>query len=87
PLIVAVAALLYFDLRIRHEGLDVALAAAQASGEPIDLAAAPKSEKPVLNDATWKAVGVLSLLYTGLLVLFCGCVVGFFLLLGVAFGG
>ncbi len=81
PLIYAVAALLYFDLRVRHEGLDVALATARASGEPLDLAAMPVSDEPVLNESTWKAVGMLAALYTGTFVLLCGCF--FFLVFGL----
>lgn len=74
PLQYGVTGLLYFDLRVRHEGLDVALAAAEAAGEPLDLASAPISEEEILNDRTWRAVGALSALYTGIFVLFCGCI-------------
>lgn len=68
------AGLLYFDLRIRHEGLDLSLAAAEAAGEPLDLAATPISDGPVLNDATWKAVGILAAGYTAFFLLFCGSI-------------
>ena len=77
PLQYAVAGLLYFDLRIRYEGLDVALAAAQAAGEPLDLAAAPISNEPIRHHKTWRAIGILSAIYTCLLVVFCGCIAAF----------
>jgi len=75
PLQLSVAGLLYFDFRIRDEGLDVAFEAAQAAGEPFDLAAVPISNEPLLNDKTWRAIGILSAIYTGILALFCGCIV------------
>jgi len=81
PFLLSVIALLYFDLRIRNEGLDVALAAAQAAGEPLDLAAIPRNEEPALNRETWKVVGILSAIYIGLFVFFCG---GIFLILVTA---
>jgi hypothetical protein len=82
PIHYSVAGLLYFDLRIRHEGLDVALSAAQAAGEKLDLSIAPISEEPLLNQQTLKAVGLLSLAYTTLVGLFCGCL--FLLIFAVA---
>ena len=72
PLQMSVAGLLYFDFRIRDEGLDVAFETAQAAGEPFDLAAVPINDQPLLNDKTWRAIGILSAIYTGILVLFCG---------------
>lgn len=72
PLLYSAAGLLYFDLRMRHEGLDLSLAAAEAAGEPLDLAATPISDAPILNEATWKAVGILAAGYTALFLLLCG---------------
>lgn len=74
PLQLGVVGLLYFDFRIRDEGLDVAFEAAQAAGEPFDLAAVPVSNQPILNDNTWRAIGTLSAIYTVILGLFCGCI-------------
>ncbi len=74
PFQIIVAGLLYFDFRIRDEGLDVAFEAAQAAEEPFDLATVPVNDEPILNNNTWRAVGTLSAIYTGILVLFCGCI-------------
>lgn len=72
PLQYAVAAHLYFDLRVRHEGLDVALAMAQAAGEPLDLATAPASEEPLLHARSTRAVLTLAGLFLALIMLLCG---------------
>jgi hypothetical protein len=77
PLLYGVTALLYFDLRMRHEGLDIMIAMAQATGQPVNLADTPASTAPILDNVTWRAVGILAAGYTGFFVLFCG---GIFLL-------
>ncbi len=81
PVNLAVDGLLYFDLRVRHEGLDIALAAAESVNEAQVLAAPEGDEQPVLNNATWRIIGILSGAYTGLFVLLCGCI----FLLGLGF--
>jgi hypothetical protein len=81
PVSLAVYGLLYFDLRVRHEGLDIALAASEGRDEAQVLAAPEGEGQPVLNNVTWRIIGILSGAYTGLFVLLCGCI----FLLGLGF--
>lgn len=74
PLTFGAAALLYFDLRSRHEGLDVALSAAEAAGEPLDLAEVPVEEVELFGEESWRAIGLLSAIFTGFFALLCGCI-------------
>ncbi|HEX8683835.1 MAG TPA: hypothetical protein VF707_16065 [Ardenticatenaceae bacterium] len=81
PVSHGVYGLLYFDLRVRHEGLDIALAASEGMDEAQVLAAPQGDEQPVLNNETWRIIGILSGAYTGLFVLLCACI----FLLGIGF--
>lgn len=76
PLTYGVMSLLYFDLRIRNEGLDVALMAARAAGEPLDLTTAPIIQDTVFGERQVRAVLVLAGIYTAFLVLGCGLFFG-----------
>ncbi len=81
PVLFAVLGLLYFDLRMRHEGLDISVAVAQAAGEPVNLSQTPASTAPIMNNETWRSIGILSAAYTGIVVLFCGLI--FLLIFGL----
>ncbi|HEX8681707.1 MAG TPA: hypothetical protein VF707_05290, partial [Ardenticatenaceae bacterium] len=57
------------------------VAVAQAAGEPVNLAQTPASNAPIMNDETWRSIGILSAAYTGIVVLFCGLI--FLLIVGL----
>lgn len=74
PLSAGVTALLYFDLRFRREGLDVAVAAMQASAEPVSIDALPATETTGdwLHAPAKYAITRLSLVMTVVMLLgFC----------------
>lgn len=83
PLTASATALLYFDLRVRHEGLDVSVNAAKAAGEVIDFTNIPTSNMSWMTAQSKSAIARLSLLYTGLIIL------GFILaaIINAIFGG
>jgi hypothetical protein len=68
PLTASATALLYFDLRVRHEGLDVSVHAAKAAGEAIDLTNPPTGDMSWITPQSKSAMARLSLLYTGLII-------------------
>lgn len=82
PLLYAATSMLYFDLRIRSEGLDVALMSQTAAGEPYNLTAAPVSQETVLGESPRRAILTLAGIYTIILVVACGLIGGLVFLVG-----
>lgn len=77
---------LYFDLRVRSEGLDVALMSSMGSNEPMDLATAPTTTETVMGEIPRRSVLTLAGIYTILLVVLCGGAFAFFALVGYVAG-
>lgn len=82
PLTFSAIGFLYFDLRIRSEGLDVALMSGAASQEGVDLAAAPVMSETVMGTTPRRSVLTLAGIYTILLVVLCGGIFAFTFLVG-----
>lgn len=82
PLLYAAMSMLYFDLRVRSEGLDVALIAQAAAGEPFNLTKAPVTHETVFGDGPRRAILTLAGIYTIILVLGCGLFGGLIFLVG-----
>lgn len=68
PLLFVGVPFLYFDLRSRHEGLDLAIATAQAAGAPHDLVVGPTLQGGMLEGEGRRALVQLSAFYTLLIV-------------------
>lgn len=90
PIILIAWTLVYFDLRVRTEGFDLALATLQtAEGESVDMSSLPTAA-PVQNWLTGDDIGkfaVISLVLIGIYALLVAMVVGLALLMGAAFSG
>jgi hypothetical protein len=82
PLLYAAMSMLYFDLRIRSEGLDVALMSQAAAGEPFNLTNAPVTQETVFGEAPRRAILTLAGIYTIVLVVACGLIGGLVFLAG-----
>lgn len=82
PLLYAAMSMLYFDLRIRSEGLDVALMSQTAAGESFNLTAAPVTQETVFGEAPRRAILTLAGIYTIVLVVGCGLIGGLVFLAG-----
>lgn len=80
PLLFVGVPFLYFDLRARHEGLDLAIATAQAAGAPRDLVVGPTVQGGMLEGEGRRAIGELTAAFTGLIVVAVALVFGLSLL-------
>lgn len=84
PIAIIGATLVYYDLRIRHEGLDLALRALPPDGDGRDAVDTAVRTPPATSQGfrpTWGEVGAFSLITIGSFVV----VFGFFFLMGLAF--
>lgn len=90
PIILIAWTLVYFDLRVRTEGFDLALATLQTpEGETTDMSSLPTAA-PVKNWLTGDDIGkfaVISLVVIGIYALLVAVFVGLALFIGSAFGG
>jgi hypothetical protein len=82
PLLYATTSMLYFDLRVRSEGLDVALMAQTAAGESYNLTAAPVTQETVFGEGPRRAILTLAGIYTLVIVVACGLIGGLVFLAG-----
>ncbi len=82
PLLYAAMSMLYFDLRIRGEGLDVALMSQSAAGEPFNLTAAPVTHETAFGEGPRRAILTLAGIYTVVLAVGCGLIGGLVFLAG-----
>lgn len=82
PLLYASISMLYFDLRIRSEGLDVALMSQLAAGESFNLTTAPTTQETVFGELPRRAILTLAGIYTIIIVIGCGLIGGLVFLAG-----
>jgi hypothetical protein len=92
PLQLTAITLMYFDLRVRTEGFDLTMLAAEASGQPADVdvltTRAPAMAQSRL--VTWTEMGyfvIITFIFIALYVILIGIMFGFFALFGLAAPG
>lgn len=68
PVVCGAFSFLYFDLRVRLEGLDMALLPLEANGQPLALGQTPTSQEELLGPRARRAIGQLALGYFLLMV-------------------
>lgn len=89
PLQATAYILAYLDLRVRYEGLDLALAVAQASGplqdlQPVTASSAPAPRQDLIIGADWSKFALVSLAGIALYLLFVGGMIAVFAIIGAA---